>query len=147
MGLESGSREALEDPDEGGLLPADQVTAFSRQQDGLRQLGGCAKSKRRTTMPISTGTQSDSNRTQGDVLSEDPQLRSVELALLRRVADMARDTAAAVLDQADHANGSVSGQFDDDFARLQSPVYQQLARAAEQSLTGNLGFRRFREKR
>ena len=98
-------------------------------------------------MPISTGTQSDSNRTQGDVLSEDPQLRSVELALLRRVADMARDTAAAVLDQGDHANGSVSGQFDADFARLQSPVYQQLARAAGQSLTGNLGFRRFRVKR
>lgn len=98
-------------------------------------------------MHFSTRTQSDLSLGQGDVLSEDPKRRTVELALLRRVADRARGTAAAVLERADQANVRASDEFDADFARLQSPVYEQLARAAAQSLTGNLGFRRFREKR
>jgi len=42
---------------------------------------------------------------------------------------------------------AASGQFAADYARLQSPEYQRLARKAEQSVAGKLGFRRFGERR
>jgi len=38
-------------------------------------------------------------------------------------------------------------QFATDYARLQSPAYQRLARKAEESVVERLGFRRFGEKR
>jgi len=44
------------------------------------------------------------------------------------------------------ASAASHGQFAADYARLQSPVYQRLARKAEHSVVGKLGFRRFGEK-
>lgn len=76
-----------------------------------------------------------------DTLSLDPARRSVELAFLRRVTEAARGAGSAILGKAAQIEGdSVSANL----ARMQSPVFKQIAHALEQTIPEDTGFGRFR---
>jgi hypothetical protein len=78
-----------------------------------------------------------------DALSTDPARRSVELAFLRRFSALAEAAGAAVLSNAEQADGdSVSANL----ARVQSPVFKRAARALEQTVPESAGFGRFRDR-
>jgi hypothetical protein len=77
-----------------------------------------------------------------DVLSVAPIQRAVELAFLRRITDTVKVTGAAILSKAAQAEGDTVAA---NLARMQSPVFKQLARALEQSIPEGTGFGRFRQ--
>lgn len=67
---------------------------------------------------------------------------SVQPAFLRRITDTAKVTGAAILSKAAQAEGDTVAE---NLARMQSPVFKQLARALEQSIPDGTGFGRFRQ--
>lgn len=100
--------------------------------------------KKVQSMNTTTHTLSDSAESarHTDLLSDEPALRSVELAFLRRIADAAKLAGTAILSKAALGEGDTVGA---NLARMQSPVFKQLARALEQSIPDGTGFGRFRQ--
>lgn len=95
-------------------------------------------------MNTANNTHSDSaeSTSPADVLSDEPARRSVELAFLRRITYTAKLAGTAILNNAAQAEGDTVAA---NLGRMQSPVFNQLARALEQSIPGGTGFGRFRQ--
>jgi hypothetical protein len=95
----------------------------------------------------SSATCSDLKLTEGqphvdfEELSRQTGVSIEELRALASSFDEAQGRASTAT-----ASAASLDQFAADYARLQSPAYQRLARKAEQSVVGKLGFRRFGQK-
>lgn len=78
-----------------------------------------------------------------DTLSVEPARRSIELAFLHRITDAAKAAGTAILDNAAQSDAD---SIPANLARMQSPVFQGIARALEQSIPDDEGFGRFRDR-
>jgi hypothetical protein len=90
----------------------------------------------------------DATEGTADIFSSDPEHRAIELAFVKRIMETVSPGTDLLGTERNHSDRwSESGVFEDDYARMQSPVFAKIARIAEQFLPERLSFRRFGKPR